>query len=250
MNNPNTFESYAQQQRKFWNTGDEHEAKFARVDTESEGDEAKYKALADSTGDLLMKDVQIPVNPVLMEVGCGVGRMIQQMQERVQFSGLFGLDISETMIGYTRKNTGGDPRLVLNVNTGYDLSAVPCASVDYAYSVDVFIHIFDAGIIENYTKEVFRTLKPGGYFRFNVRFLNSNTMFSNSLGGRWAKLLYNMGVMRADTHRWQPGEVAEFNGNKYRDADLRALVERAGLKVLSTFVRPEDTHLWCLARKP
>lgn len=250
MSDQNTFESYAQQQRKFWNTGDEHEAKFARVDTVSEGDEAKYKALADSTGDLLMKDVQIPANPVLLEVGCGVGRMIQQMQERVQFSKLYGLDISETMIGYTRKNTGGDSRLSLHVNTGYDLSAVPDASVDYAYSVDVFIHIFDAGIIENYIKEVFRTLKPGGYFRFDVRFFNPDTMFGNTLGGRWAKMLYKLGILRADTHRWQPGQDAEFNGNKYRDLDLRALVNRTGLKVLSTFVRPEDSHLWCLARKP
>lgn len=197
-----------------------------------------------------MKDVQIPSKPVLMEIGCGVGRMIQQMQERVQFIKVYGLDISETMIDYARKNTGSDPRLSLHVNSGYDLSAVPDGTVDYAYSVGVFIHIFDADTTENYIKEVFRTLKPGGYFRFDVRFFNPDTMFGNSLGGRWAKLLYKLGIMRADTHRWRPGEDAEFNGNKYSATDLRKLVERRGLEVLSTFVRPEDTHLWCLARKP
>ncbi len=243
------LEAYAAQQRKFWNTNDEREAKFARVDTESEGNEAKYHALAESTGNLLLKDVPLPPQPVLLEVGCGVGRMIQQMQKRVQFSRLYGVDISETMIAYTRKNTGGDPRLSLHVNTGYDLGKVPADSVDFAYSVDVFIHIYDADIILNYLREVRRSLKHGGHFRFDVRFLNPNTMFGDTLGGRAAKLLYKTGLKRADDHKWQPGEPAEFNGNKYRDEDLRSAVRTAGLTVLSTFVRPEDTHLWCLARK-
>ncbi len=243
------FEAYAAQQRKFWNTNDEREATFARVDTVSKGDEAKFLALAESTGDILLRDIQLSAQPVLLEVGCGVGRMIRQMQKRVKFSKLYGVDISETMIGYTRKNTGADPRLSLYVNTGYDLGMVPGGTVDFAYSVDVFIHIFDGGIILNYLREVHRTLKSGGLFRFDVRCLDPDTMFGDSLGGRAAKLLYKTGLKRADTHRWQPGEPAEFNGNKYRDEDLREAVKTAGLTVLSTFVRPEDTHLWCLARK-
>jgi len=249
MSDNTHFEAYAERQRRFWNTDDEKKATFARVDTESEGDEARYQALAESTGELLLKDIRLPDNPVLMEVGCGVGRMIHQMQKRVPFSKLYGLDISETMIAYTRKNTGGDSRLSLHVNSGYDLSAVPDGSVDFAYSVDVFIHIFDAGIIENYIREVCRALKPGGYFRFDVRFLDPDRMFGNTLGGRLAKLMYKLGLRRADNHQWCPGEDAEFNGNKYRDQDLRAVVGRVGLQTLSTFVRPEDAHLWCLARK-
>ena len=249
MKDNSRLEAYAAQQRKFWNTDDEREAKFARVDTVSEGDEAKYQALAESTGELLLKNIALPAQPVLLEVGCGVGRLIQQMQKRVRFSRLHGVDISETMINYTRKNTGGDARLNLHVNTGYDLSVVPSDSVDFAYSVDVFIHIYDADIILNYLREVHRTLKQGGHFHFDVRFLNPDTMFGDSLGGKAAKMLYATGLKRADTHRWQPGEPAEFNGNKYRDSDLREAVETAGLTVLSTFVRPEDTHLWCLARK-
>jgi len=249
MDDQARLEAYAAQQRKFWNTNDEREAKFARVDTESEGNEAKYQALAESTGELLLKDIALPPEPVLLEVGCGVGRMIQQMQKRVQFSRLYGVDISETMIAYTRKNTGGDPRLSLHVNTGYDLGVVPSDTVDFAYSVDVFIHIYDADIILNYLREVRRALRRGGHFRFDVRFLNPDTMFGDSLGGRAAKLMYSTGLKRADNHRWQPGEPAEFNGNKYRDQDLRAAVTDAGLTPLSTFVRAEDTHLWCLARK-
>jgi len=249
MDDQARLEAYAAQQRKFWNTNDEREAKFARVDTESEGDEAKYRALADSTGNLLLKDVPLPPQPVLLEVGCGVGRMIQQMQKRVQFTRLYGVDISETMINYTRKNTGGDDRLSLHVNTGYDLGMVPSETVDFAYSVDVFIHIYDAEIILNYLREVRRALKRGGCFHFDVRFLNPDAMFGDSLGGKAAKLLYRTGLKRADEHKWQPGEPAEFNGNKYRDQDLREAVQAAGLTVLSTFVRPEDTHLWCLARK-
>lgn len=249
MDDQARLEAYAAQQRKFWNTNDEREAKFARVDTVSQGDEARFQSLAESTGDLLLKDVSLPPQPVLLEVGCGVGRMIQQMQKRVQFSRLYGVDISETMITYTRKNTGGDPRLSLHVNTGYDLGMVPSDAVDFAYSVDVFIHIYDADIILNYLREVRRCLKRGGHFRFDVRFLNPDAMFGDSLGGRAAKLLYKTGLKRADDHKWQPGEPAEFNGNKYRDEDLRSAVRTAGLTVLSTFVRPEDTHLWCLARK-
>ncbi len=243
------LEAYARQQRKFWNTGDESEAQYARVDTVSEGDEAKYRVLADSTGELLLQDVSPQADWTLMEIGCGVGRMIQQMQRRTQFAKFYGLDISETMIEYTRKNTGGDPRLSLHVNSGYDLGVVPSSSVDYAYSVDVFIHIFDAEIIANYLKEVARTLKKGGLFRFDVRFYDPDKSFGNSLGGIVAKWSYKLGLRSAATHRWQPGEAAEFNGNKYLDRELRATVADAGLTVLSTFVRAEDTHLWCLARK-
>jgi SAM-dependent methyltransferase len=249
MKDEENLEAYAARQRKFWNTHDEREATFARVDTVSEGDEVRYQALAEGTGELLIKDVVLPANPILMEIGCGVGRLIRQMQKRIQFSKLYGIDISETMIGYTRKNTGGDPRLSLHVNTGYDLGMLPDASVDYAYSVDVFIHIFDSQIIQNYMNEVHRILKPRGYFRFDVRHLDLDKMFGTSVGGRWARFLYSLGLKRADTHRWQPGEAAEFNGNKFRDVDLRKSVEKANLKVLNTFVRPEDTHLWCLAQK-
>lgn len=249
MNDKARLEAYATQQRKFWNTNDEKEAKFARVDTVSQGDEARFQALAESTGTLLLKDVNLQPGSVLLEVGCGVGRMIQQMQRRAPFSRLYGVDISETMISYTRKNTAGDPRLSLHVNTGYDLGVIPSNTVDFAYSVDVFIHIYDAEIIFNYLREVHRCLKEKGHFCFNVRFLNLNTMFGNSPGGILAKLLYKTSLKRADGHIWKPGQPAEFNGNKYRDKDLRSAVRAAGFNVLSTFVRPEDTHLWCLAQK-
>ncbi len=245
----NNFESYAERQRKFWNTDNEKDAQFARVDTVSEGDEAKYTALANSTGDLLLSDVSPQPEWTLLEIGCGVGRMIQQMQKRIQFTKFYGLDISQTMIDYAGKNTGGDPRLSLHVNSGYDLSAVPNTIVDYAYAVDVFIHIFDAEIINNYVKEAARTLKKGGLFRFDVRHHDPSKSFGNSLGGLFAKWSYKLGLRSAATHRWQPGEEAEFNGNKFTDNELRAVVRASGLTVLSTFVRAEDTHLWCLARK-
>jgi ubiquinone/menaquinone biosynthesis C-methylase UbiE len=242
------FEQYARIQKKFWDRPTEKEARFECVDLVSQGSEAHYQQLAERTIRIVLEVASPKADWTLLEIGCGVGRLINQMQQHAQFRKFYGVDISEKMIEYCRKNVGGDPRVTLYVNSGYDLSMVPDASVDFAYSIDVFIHIFDVDVVLNYLREVRRVLKLGALFLFNVREFDPEKSFAESLGGTIAKFSYKLGLKSMGRHRWTPDEPAGFNGNQYTEAEIRQLITEAGLTVHSTKVL-ENGHIWCTARK-
>jgi ubiquinone/menaquinone biosynthesis C-methylase UbiE len=242
------FEQYAKQQRKFWNTPTDTEARFARVDTISQGSEENYLRLAERAIQLVFEAARPKEDWALLEIGCGVGRLINQMQQQANFHKLYGVDISEKMIEFCRKNVGADQRISLHVNSGYDLSVVPDVSINFAYSVDMFIHIYDVDLALNYLREVGRVLKPGGLFRFNVRGFNPDTAFANTPGGIAAKLIYKLGLKSMGAHRWSPNQAAEFNGNQYTEAEIRKVI--AGVGMIAHSIRMlEDGHIWCTARK-
>jgi SAM-dependent methyltransferase len=54
-------------------------------------------------------------------------------------------------------------------NNGLDLSVVPQVEFDFAYSSIVFQHIPSYEIIENYVREVYRLLRPGALFKFQLQ---------------------------------------------------------------------------------
>lgn len=229
---------YLSAQRKFWNV-DYKTARMGRVDTVSASD-ADYERLADADAELVTA-VPIRMDGHILEIGCGVGRLLTRIAARAPGATLYGTDISENMISYARAAL---PSARLHATTGADLGPIESDSIDFAYSNDVFIHIADPGVVASYLKEVFRVLKPGAFFRFNVRHFDTLKAFSNSPGGLWAKFLYLTGIRT-------PVAFAglEFNGIQYRPRDIRKLVSEAGLTVES-ISEPKGRKFWTTARKP
>ena len=137
-------------------------------------------------------------------------RSLSRMQ-RLPHAQLIGVDISSNMIDLSRKNLLRDSRLHLFVNSGADLSMIASESVDFCYANDVFIHIADVNVVVSYFEEVARILKQGGLFRFNVRELDINGMFSNSDRVRIAKASYLLGL-RSGIHQYSAGNEG-FSGS-------------------------------------
>ena len=144
------MKSYLDKQRQFWNV-DPITSKFGRVDTVS-ADEVEYDRLAETHFEQICSRVNIDSSTIL-EIGCGVGRLLSRMQ-RLPHAQLIGVDISSNMIDLSRKNLLRDSRLHLFVNSGADLSMIASESVDFCYANDVFIHIADVNVVVSSRKSL------------------------------------------------------------------------------------------------
>jgi SAM-dependent methyltransferase len=239
--------TYLEIQRDFWNV-DPHTSKFGRVDTVS-ANEIEYERMADDHYSAICSGVAFRRDMTILEIGCGVGRIMSRMQ-RQPHGKLIGVDISENMIELARKAMVPDSRVELYANSGADLSMVPDNSVEFCYSNDVFIHIADVDVVRRYFREVARVLRSQGLFRFNVRALDLNRMFSNTPGGLAAKASYMLGLRKSMlSHR--PG-VEGFSGLHFRHGDIRALAADVGLASISISPAPDPSgggFLWCEMRK-
>ncbi|HEV2200913.1 MAG TPA: class I SAM-dependent methyltransferase [Bryobacteraceae bacterium] len=122
----------------------------------------------------------------MLEIGCGVGRMTRMLC-RI-FGHVTAVDVSKEMIEGARVNLrAGASRwrrfagiwrflpasdacknVTLLLGDGATLSGVPDASRDFAFSFIVFQHIPSIDVIRSYCREVFRVLRPGALFKFQV----------------------------------------------------------------------------------
>jgi ubiquinone/menaquinone biosynthesis C-methylase UbiE len=241
------MKAYLDKQRQFWNV-DPQTSKFGRVDTVSKS-EAEYDRWADEHFARLCSGVSFTPDDAILEIGCGVGRLLQKMQMQPHRR-LIGVDISANMIELTRQQLVADARTELYVNSGADLSMIASGSIDFCYSNDVFIHIADIDVVRGYFKEVARVLKPDALFRFNVRRLDLNSMFSNSPGGLLAKLLHL--VSSRHLHRYAPGTEG-FSGIMFRPREVRRIADSCGLSLLDAAATLDPSgggFLWCDCGRP
>jgi SAM-dependent methyltransferase len=98
-----------------------------------------------------------------LDIGCGEGHNTRLLAERG--SCVTGIDISERFVGYAReaeaeRPLGIDYRLASAVDLPFDT-----ASFDFATT---FMSLMDIPETERALSEVFRVLKPGGFFQFSI----------------------------------------------------------------------------------
>ncbi|MBO0727854.1 MAG: class I SAM-dependent methyltransferase [Acidimicrobiaceae bacterium] len=106
-----------------------------------------------------------PENAVILEIGCGVGRIMQHLAPAV--AEVHGIDISSEMIERGSKRMGHIPNAHFHLGNGYDLGVFGDEMFDVVFSWVVFQHL-PKTVAYNYLTEVHRVLKPGGSFRLHV----------------------------------------------------------------------------------
>jgi SAM-dependent methyltransferase len=108
-----------------------------------------------------------PLDLHALEIGCGVGRMTRMMA-RI-FGHVTAVDVSPEMIERAKANLRGLDNVTLVLGDGHTLSALPDESHDFAFSFIVFQHIPSAAVIHSYCREVYRVLRPGSLFKFQLQ---------------------------------------------------------------------------------
>ena len=124
-------------------------------------DEDKFHADAEDTVDVLRETVGVRPDDVVLEIGCGVGRVGRVLSPFVKE--WIGCDVSPNMLRLAGRRLLGLTNVRLVEISGYDLGPVPDASVDVVYTTVVFMHLEEWDRY-NYVLEAKRVLKPGGRF--------------------------------------------------------------------------------------
>lgn len=131
--------------------------------------------------------------PVLLDVGCGTGVVLTELQGR---GDPIGLDMSPLALQFCRRR--GLAKLVRGDGTAMPIRTGACSVI---VGLDVFEHIADDA---QAFREAFRALAPGGVLVLSVPAFQS---------------------------LWGPHDIALMHFRRYTRRDLRARLVRAGFRV-------------------
>jgi ubiquinone/menaquinone biosynthesis C-methylase UbiE len=118
----------------------------------------------------------LPSDGVFLEIGCGIGRVLQHMASMCRE--VHGVDISAEMIKRGRQRLRYLSNVHFHEGNGYDLEPFQSNSVDVVYCAFVFQHMPKTSVF-NYLQEIYRVLKPEGVIRFQVPNLLQHEQFES-----------------------------------------------------------------------
>ena len=97
----------------------------------------------------------------VLQVGCGIGRIEKHLGPRIER--VYGVDISQQMVNLARHRLQGVDNVSIWKNDGAAIE-LPSESIDSAFSLLVFIDVFDTNMRGAILAQVHRVLAPGGRF--------------------------------------------------------------------------------------
>lgn len=228
-------QEFLSKQREFWNVDSIDEAMFSRVFTCEQIDKmtleekiAAWKNSAKASVQQILEELPSQPNWKVLEIGCGVGRVVKPMREL--FAQVDGVDISEKMIQFAHQYLAdGQQNGRIYINNGSDLKELPSAYYDFVYSIIVFQHIRSISVVKSYFQEVFRVLKPNGYFKIQVHEASS----------------IHFGKFDEEAL----GEVQYgFAGNGYTTEELGQLLTEHDFDIVS--LKSSNSWIWATAKRP
>lgn len=112
------------------------------------------------------------VGKTALDFGCGKGRNVTNMKKLAQFSRVDGVDISPTNIASCRIEEPVNSNFYNN--NGNDLQELKDNEYDFVMSTIVFQHLCVHELRYNLKKEIYRIMKPGGIFSFQMGYGDMN----------------------------------------------------------------------------
>ena len=115
---------------------------------------------------ILLDDIDNPQDKTVLEIGCGVGRILKAALE--QFKKVIGVDVSEKALAQAKRLiTHKDDKLTLYRSNGYELGLVESSSVDVVYSFAA-LSSMPTDVMSAYLAEMHRVLKEDGVCRLQL----------------------------------------------------------------------------------
>lgn len=162
-----------------------------------------------------------------LDVGCGVGRIIQVLAPR--FAEIHGVDVSDEMLRLGRDRLKAFPHVQLHRIEGTTLQQFADNTFQVMWSYSVFYHM-PRTLYYGYLKELSRVMAPGGQLVYQLAQTYSLR--------RWLNAVFKVEPDSKDTN------VRRF----YTKGHLRSLAQENGFEVLA--IEPGPGHdLWCHWRK-
>lgn len=180
------------------------------------------------TKEHLLATVGINPSDVMVEIGCGVGRVGQQLAPLCRQ--WIGCDVSPHMLALAARRLKEFPNIELHEITGFDLGSLANALADVVYCTVVFMHLEEWDRY-NYILEAYRVLRPGG------RVFIDNVNLCSDLG--WEVFETHRALLPA--HR--PPHITKHS----TAAELTTYLERAGFLEVHSREVGEWVQAW--ARK-
>src|SRR5256886_5017420 len=122
-------------------------------------EEAALQATGEETLRFLQESVGIRKDDVVLEIGCGIGRVGKVVAPLCRK--WIGCDVASNMLALAAERLRDLSNVELVEISGYNLSVVADVSVDVVYCTVVFMHL-ESWDRYNYISEAFRVLRPGG----------------------------------------------------------------------------------------
>jgi ubiquinone/menaquinone biosynthesis C-methylase UbiE len=122
----------------------------------------------------IFDDIKEFRNKKILEIAPGHGRLTQFLS--ILASELLVVDLNPNCIKKTKEKLGHHV-LGYFINNGNDLPKIRDNSQDLVFSFDSFVH-FHKNVIDDYLKEIFRVLKPGGKAYIHHSWLEGGSDYS------------------------------------------------------------------------
>jgi SAM-dependent methyltransferase len=190
-----------------------------------------------------------PRGGVVLEIGCGIGRLFAPLSER--FAVVIGLDVSDTMVDMGKVLCSTPATWI--VGDGTSLTAVESGSVDHVLSYEVFQHIPDTTAISRYIEEIQRVLRPGATFQLQLRkgsdtarqaLIRSLPRPGRLIAGRILRTLRILPV-KGDVDTWLGAIVPPSNV-----LDISRTCGFIDVEILPDHLHAEGMGYWVIGRKP
>ena len=202
----------------------------AKMYVASTVDEDEFRRSAAYTVATLERLVGVRPDDVVLEIGCGVGRVGAALAPRVKE--WIGTDIAANMLRHTARRLDGlsNVRLVELPDVG--LRGIADGSVDVVYCTVVFMHLYEWDRYR-YIAEAWRVLRPGG------RLYCDNIDITSTLG--W--------TMFSDAASYPTAERPSYLPMLSSMDELTTYGKRAGFADV-TVHRFDDAWVALVGRKP
>lgn len=116
--------------------------------------------------DKFFKDLKIdPSNLVILEIGCGAGRMSRALSSR--FKLIYAYDVSDEYISISREKNSDLKNVIFTANDGVSFPEINNETIDFVFSGWTMQHMPTKDVVIKNIMEIARVLKLGGLYKID-----------------------------------------------------------------------------------